>query len=177
MWARPVGAVLVTAHLSAVYWLIWRSADGPWAAAGSASPLGTIRTYLALGPMAAVGHLGGALLLLAPLGFLLPLAVGGVNAHPLGSFARTTFAGMMLAFGTEVVRAGLSGQVFDLDVLLLNTAGVALAHLAVVPAARAALRRRGWGRAPTPSWPPDDEPPTSRPPEPSRPLPAVELVP
>ena len=35
-----------------------------------------------------------------------------------------------------------AGQVVDVDSLLLNTVGVALAHLAVVPAGRARLRRR-----------------------------------
>ena len=36
----------------------------------------------------------------------------------------------------------MPGQVVDVDSLLLNTVGVALAHVAVVPAARALLRRR-----------------------------------
>ena len=36
----------------------------------------------------------------------------------------------------------MPGRVVDVDSLLLNTAGVVLAHLAVVPAGRAWLRRR-----------------------------------
>lgn len=140
---RPAGAVLIALHLTTVYWLAVRSMSGPWVAAGSTTPLHTIRAYLALGPVAAVEHLGGALLLLAPLGFLFPLVGGRADSSAPRSFARTTFGGLMLSFGAEVVRTGIAGQLFDVDVVLLNTAGVALCHLAVVPAARAALRRRG----------------------------------
>ncbi len=146
MWTRPAGAVLVALHLAAVYWFALRSMSGLWVAAGSLTPLHTIRTYLALGPSAASWHLGGALLLLAPLGVLLPLVGGRVEVSPLGSFARTAFGGLMLAFGAEVVRTGMAGQAFDVDMVLLNATGIALAHVVVVPAARAALRRRGYGR-------------------------------
>jgi glycopeptide antibiotics resistance protein len=147
VWARPAGAALIALHLTAVYWLAVRSMSGPWVAAGSTTPFHTIRAYLALGPVAGAWHLGGALLLLAPLGLLFPLVGGRVDAHAPGSFARTTFGGLMLAFGAEVVRTGIAGQIFDVDVVLLNTAGVALAYLAVVPATRAALRRRAGGTA------------------------------
>lgn len=41
----------------------------------------------------------------------------------------------------------MPGQVVDVDSLLLNTTGVALAHLLVVPMCRARLRRRKQGRA------------------------------
>jgi glycopeptide antibiotics resistance protein len=133
-------------HLTAVYWFAQRSMSGPWVASGSMVPLHTVRAYLALGPGGAAEHVGGELLLLAPLGVLLPLAGGRVDASPLASFARTAFGGLMLAFGAEVVRDGVAGQVFDLDVVLLNAFGVVLAHLAVVPAARAALLRHGIGR-------------------------------
>ncbi len=150
MWARPAGAALIALHLTAVYWLAVRSMSGPWVAAGSTTPFHTIRAYLALGPAAAAWHLGGALLLLAPLGFLFPLVGGRVDANPLSSFARTTFGGLMLAFGAEVVRTGIAGQIFDVDVVLLNTAGVAVSYLAVVPATRAALRRRAGGRSGAP---------------------------
>ncbi|NEC70893.1 VanZ family protein, partial [Streptomyces rochei] len=54
---------------------------------------------------------------------------------------RTTAAGALLSLGIELLQTGVPGQVVDVDSLLLNTAGVALAHLAVVPAGRARLRR------------------------------------
>ncbi|MDI5970148.1 VanZ family protein [Streptomyces sp. SL13] len=133
-------------HLTAVYWFAQHSMSGPWVAAGSMTPLHTIRAYLALGARGATEHLGGELLLLAPLGVLLPVVGGRVDASPLGSFARTAFGGLMLAFAAEVVRDGVAGQVFDTDAVLLNAAGVVLAHLAIVPAGRAALRRHGIGR-------------------------------
>jgi glycopeptide antibiotics resistance protein len=145
MRARLAGAVLIVVHLTTVYWLAVREMSGPWLAAGSATPLRTIRAYLALGPAGAVWHLGGAMLVAAPLGVLFPLVGGRVVVSGAASFARTTFGGMLLAFGAEMIRTGFAGQIFDVDVVLLNTAGVALLHLAVVPAARATLRRRGFG--------------------------------
>jgi hypothetical protein len=151
-WSRPAGAALTLLHLTAVYWFAQRSMSGPWVAAGSMVPLHTIRAYLALGPWGAAEHLGGELLLLAPLGVLLPVVGGRVDASPLGSFARTAFGGLMLAFAAEVVRDGVAGQIFDLDVVLLNAAGVVLAHVAAVPAGRAALRRRGIGRLSREGW-------------------------
>ncbi len=153
-----MGVLLTALHLALAAWLTLRSVSAPWVVAGNTMPLRTIRADLALGAMPAVEHLGGALLLLAPLGLLLPLAGGRVDVRPLASFSRTVFAGFMVAFGVEVVRTGFAGQVFDVDTLLLNTAGVALAHLLLVPGVRAALRRRGYGRgavaaAPAPSLP------------------------
>jgi len=150
---RLAGAVLALLHLTAVWWLTLRSVSGVWMPAGSTMPLHTIRGYLALGPAAAAVHLGGGLLLLSPLGVLLPAIGGRLVVPPLGSFARTAFGGLMLAFVTEVLRTGVAGLVFDVDAVLLNATGVALAYLLVVPAARAALRRRGYGRPPADPFP------------------------
>lgn len=61
---------------------------------------------------------------------------------PLGSLVRTIAAGALLSLGIELLQTGVPGQVVDIDSLFLNTVGVALAHLAVVPAVRARLRRR-----------------------------------
>lgn len=49
---------------------------------------------------------------------------------------------MLLSLGIELLQTGVPGQVVDIDSIMLNTLGVALAHLAVVPALRARLRRR-----------------------------------
>ena len=110
-----MGVLLTALHLALAAWLTLRSVSAPWVVAGNTMPLRTIRADLALGAMPAVEHLGGALLLLAPLGLLLPLAGGRVDVRPLASFSRTVFAGFMVAFGVEVVRTGFAGQVFDVD--------------------------------------------------------------
>ncbi|MCZ9345718.1 VanZ family protein, partial [Streptomyces sp. TRM76130] len=63
------------------------------------------------------------------------------------SLLRSTAAGALLSLGIELLQTGVPGRVADIDSLLLNTTGVALTHLAVVPAGRAWLRRRseaGW---------------------------------
>ncbi|GAA1883554.1 VanZ family protein [Streptantibioticus ferralitis] len=144
--ARPVGVVLTALYLAAVCWFTLRPLSATWMAAGNFTPLHTIRADLALGPAAAARNIGGGLLLLAPLGVLLPLAGGRLDVPPVVSFARTVFTGLMLSFCFEAGRTGMAGQVLDVDALLLNTTGVALAHLLVVPAARAALRRRRGSR-------------------------------
>lgn len=120
--------------------------------AANLQPLAGIKADLALGPQEAFRRIGEGLLLLAPLGLLLPLADGRLDVSPLGSLLRTAAAGALLSLGIELLQTGVPGQVVDIDSILLNTAGVALAHLAVVPAARGRLRRRtvhdGPGRLP-----------------------------
>jgi glycopeptide antibiotics resistance protein len=90
----------------------------------------------------AARSIGKGLLLLAPLGVLLPMAGGRLAVSPLLSLLRTVAAGALLSLGIELLQTGVPGQVVDVDSLLLNTVGVALAHLAFVPASRGVLRRR-----------------------------------
>ncbi|MEU5541027.1 VanZ family protein [Streptomyces sioyaensis] len=140
---RVTGLLLLVAHLLIVSWLTLRPRTVPWVPAANLEPLATIRAELALGPSwQAVEHLGGSVLLLAPLGVLLPLSAGRLNVSPLVSFARTTFAGAMIALAIELLQSGVPGRVPDIDSVLLGTLGVALVHLAVVPGARFRLRRR-----------------------------------
>ncbi|GAA0488074.1 VanZ family protein [Streptomyces olivaceiscleroticus] len=149
---RAAGFVLLLAHLSVVYWLTLRPRTVPWVPEANLRPLETIRTELALGPWEAVQHLGGAVLLMAPLGVLLPMAGGRLTASALGSFTRTVFTGAMIAFVVALLQGTVPGRVPDIDTVLLNTLGVVLAHLVVVPAYRARLRRREdprRGRTPT----------------------------
>ncbi|GAA3048283.1 hypothetical protein GCM10020000_30660 [Streptomyces olivoverticillatus] len=93
----------------------------------------------------------------APLGVLLPWAGGRIAVSPLGSLTRTVFTCAMLSLALQVVQSGVAGQVLDVDGLLLNLSGVTLAHLAVVPAIRARLRRRSDG-GPYPAPPPGGGP-------------------
>ncbi|MEU7643529.1 MULTISPECIES: VanZ family protein [Streptomyces] len=139
---RAVGGLLLAAHLLLVGWITLRPLDVPWVSAANLQPLAGIKADLALGGLQATRRIGEALLLLAPLGVLLPLAGGRLVVSPWGSLVRTVAAGALLSLGIELLQTGVPGQVVDIDSLLLNTLGVALAHVAVVPAARARLRRR-----------------------------------
>jgi glycopeptide antibiotics resistance protein len=139
---RATGGLLLVAHLALVAWITLRPLDVPWVSAANLRPFAGIRADLAMGPEAAARAIGKGLLLLAPLGVLLPVAGGRLFTSPLLSLLRTVAAGALLSLGIELLQTGVPGQVVDVDSLLLNTVGVALAHLAVVPAARGALRRR-----------------------------------
>ncbi|MEU2063133.1 VanZ family protein [Streptomyces sp. NPDC013455] len=140
---RVTGGVLLVAHLALVAWLMLRPLDVPWVMPPNLRPLAGIRAELALGWPQAARPLGEGLALLAPLGVLLPMAHGRLTVSPLASLARTAAAGALLSLGIALLQTGVPGRVVDVDSLLLNTAGVVLAHLAVVPAGRAWLRRRG----------------------------------
>ncbi|WP_190122074.1 VanZ family protein [Streptomyces inusitatus] len=171
---RVAGVLLLLVHLLLVGWLTLRPLDVPWVTAANLEPLATVKANLVLGPAEAVRRIGGGLLLLAPLGVLLPLAGGRLTVSPLGSLARTMAAGALISLAIELAQTGVPGRVLNVDSLLLNTAGVALTHLLVVPAGRARLRRtraRGRGRARAPRRPDRSRPDRSRPPVP--PVPAV----
>ncbi|GAA0457570.1 VanZ family protein [Streptomyces stramineus] len=145
---RVAGCVLLVAHLLAVCWLALRPLTAPWVSAAHLEPLASIRADLELGPWAAARAIGAGLVLLAPLGVLLPWARGRIVASPLGSLTRTVFTGAMVSLGLQVIQSGVVGQVLDVDALLLNVTGVTVTHLAVVPAVRARLRRKGDGTRP-----------------------------
>ncbi|MFF2188651.1 VanZ family protein [Streptomyces sp. NPDC058155] len=160
---RVAGVVLLLVHLLLVAWLTLRPLDVVWVTAANFEPLAGIRADLALGPLQAVRRIGEGLLLLAPLGVLLPMAGGRLTVSPLASLTRTMAAGAFISLGIELLQTGVPGQVVDVDSLLLNTVGVGIAHLLFVPAGRARLRRRrGRGRKPAPAPAPreaDTEPP------------------
>lgn len=140
---RVTGLLLLVAHLLIVGWLTLRPRTVPWVPAANLEPLATIQAELARGPSwEGIQHLGGSVLLLAPLGALLPLSAGRLNVSPLVSLTRTAFAGAMIALAIELLQTGVPGRVPDIDSVLLGTLGVAVVHLAVVPGARCRLRRR-----------------------------------
>ncbi|MEV8284527.1 VanZ family protein [Streptomyces niveus] len=143
---RVAGVILLLVHLLLVAWLTLRPLDVVWMTAANFEPLAGIKADLALGPLQAVRRIGGGLLLLAPLGVLLPMAGGKLNVSPLASLTRTMAAGAFISLGIELLQTGIPGQVVDVDSLLLNTVGVGIAHLLVVPAGRARLRRVRTGR-------------------------------
>ncbi|MFJ6756750.1 MULTISPECIES: VanZ family protein [unclassified Streptomyces] len=141
---RLLAGVLLVAHLLVVGWLTLRPLDVPWAAAANLTPLEGIRTDLSYGPLEAARRIGEGLALLAPLGVLLPLVNGRLALSTLSawsSLARTAAAGALVSLSIEMLQTAVPGQVVDVDSVLLNTVGVLLAHVAVVPALRARLRR------------------------------------
>ncbi|OKK21228.1 hypothetical protein AMK16_10710 [Streptomyces sp. CB00455] len=151
---RLLAVALLAAHLLVVGWLTLRPLDVPWAAAANLDPFEGIRTDLAYGPLEAARRIGEGLVLLAPLGVLLPMAGGRLAPSPLSawsSLARTAAAGALASVCIEMLQTAVPGQVVDVDSVLLNTTGVLLAHVAVVPALRARMRRsRGAYQGATP---------------------------
>ncbi|MFG2114081.1 VanZ family protein [Streptomyces sp. NPDC048718] len=135
------GFVLLLAHLGIVAWVALRPRDVAWVTAPNLTPLAGLRADLALGPAEAARRIGDGLLLMAPLGVLLPMADGRLRVSPWASLARTTAAGALVSMAVELLQTAVPGQVVDVDSVFLNTAGVALAHVLVVPAGRARLRR------------------------------------
>ncbi|MEU8433774.1 VanZ family protein [Streptomyces sp. NPDC029216] len=139
-----MSGALLAAHLLLVGWLTLRPLDVPWAAAANLTPLEGIRADLAMGPLEAARRIGEGLALLAPLGVLLPLAGGRLVAGPLAawsSLVRTAAAAVLISLSIEMLQTAVPGRVLNVDALLLNTAGVVIVHVAVVPALRARLRR------------------------------------
>ncbi|WP_055534478.1 VanZ family protein [Streptomyces graminilatus] len=139
---RTAGGVLLVAHLALVAWITLRPLDVLWQLPANLRPFASIRADLSLGWPEAARRITEGLALLAPLGVLLPMAGGRLDVSPLASLFRTVMAGALISLGIELLQTGVPGQVVDVDSLLLNTVGVALAHVAVVPAVRSRLRRR-----------------------------------
>lgn len=160
---RAVGVFLLLAHLLLVGWLTLRPLDVPWMTAANLRPFAGIKTDLSLGPAEAAHRIGEGLLLLAPLGVLLPMAGGRLHVSPWASLARTVAAGSLISLTIELAQTGVPGQVVDVDSLLLNTVGVGLAHLLVVPVCRKRLRRRRQGRVRLVPRPRDETPQGSTP--------------
>lgn len=143
------GGLLLAAYLAFVAWYTLRPLDVPWVMPANLRPLDGIRGDFAQGWPTGVRRLGEGLALLAPLGVLLPMAGGRPAASRLGSLIRTMTATALVSLAVEMLQTAVPGQVVDVDSLLLNTAGAALAHAAVVPAGRAWLRRRAVRRSGT----------------------------
>lgn len=144
---RVTGGLLLAAYLVFVAWCTLRPLNVPWVMPTNLRLFDGIRADFALGWGAGARRVGEGLALLAPLGVLLPMAGGRLAVSPLGSLVRTMAAAALLSLGIEMLQTAVPGRVVDVDALLLNTVGAALAHVAVVPAGRAWLRRRAVHRA------------------------------
>lgn len=139
---RVAGFSLLTVHLLIVGCLTLRPLSVPWVKPANLQPLATIRPALEYGAGEALMRLGDGLLLLAPLGVLLPLATERLHRSLAGTLARTTVVGLLLSLGIALAQSAVPGHVVDVDTILLNTTGVALAVLLVFLPLRVLLRGR-----------------------------------
>lgn len=139
---RLTGLLLLAVHLTLVGWCALRPLPVDWVYDANLRPFASIHRALAAGTAEEYRRLAVALLLMAPLGVLLPLAGGRVGARWLPSLLRTAGTAALLCTGLEFLQSCVPGHVLDVDDVLLNLVGVTLAHLAVVPGARSLLRHR-----------------------------------
>lgn len=95
-------------------------------AVGNTEPGKTLRFYLDRPTVKeAALAIGGNLLLLSPMGVLLPMVSRGMRGA-----VRLTVLAALVSLGIETVQgAAISGRTFDVDDIILNTAGVLLAYL------------------------------------------------
>ncbi|MFF1871918.1 VanZ family protein [Streptomyces sp. CB03911] len=149
---RAAGLTALVLHLLVVGWFVLRPLPVAWVYDANLTPFGSVRRALSLGEAAGLWQVACELLLLAPLGVLLPLVRGRLRAAWLPSFLRVAGVSALLATGLEILGSWVPGHVLNVDHILLGVAGVSLSHLAVVPAARAVLRARP-AREPRPAAP------------------------
>ncbi|MCX2928292.1 VanZ family protein [Streptomyces sp. NEAU-W12] len=144
---RVAGGLLLAGYLVFVAWYTLRPLQVPWVMPANLHPFDGLRADFALGWATGVRRVAEGLALFAPLGVLLPMTGGRLAVSPVGSLIRTMTAAALLSLGIEMLQTGVPGRVVDVDALMLNTLGAALAHAALVPAGRAWLRRRALRRA------------------------------
>ncbi|MBA9004704.1 MULTISPECIES: VanZ family protein [Thermomonospora] len=96
-------------------------------AGGNVDPGHSLRFYLDQPTWDAARQIGGNMVLLAPLGVLLPI----VSTRLRGPL-RLALVGAMASLAIETVQGTVVlGRAFDVDDIILNTAGVVLAYLLV----------------------------------------------
>jgi hypothetical protein len=97
-------------------------------ALGNTRPGHTLRFYLDRPSVRdAAAQIGGNLVLLAPLGILLPVLI-----TRLRNVVMVTIAGALVSLAIELAQGSLiAGRAFDADDVILNTAGVGLTYLIV----------------------------------------------
>lgn len=126
-------------HLLLVVWTVLRPLPVAWVDDANLTPLASLRSSSAWQVL-------GELLVLAPLGVLVPLAGGRVRAAWLPSFLRTAGVSALLATALEFLSSWTPGHVLNVDHILLALVGAGVTHLALVPAGRSLLAGRSAGR-------------------------------
>ncbi|RJL36187.1 VanZ family protein [Bailinhaonella thermotolerans] len=128
-----LGLVVALAALAVFLWVLARvlltpvpGAEGE--AAGNLEPGASLRFYLDRpGVRAALLQVGGNLVLMAPLGVILPLV-----AERLRGPLRVGLVAGLLSLAAEVAQGVLVlGRAFDADDVILNTAGAVLAYFLI----------------------------------------------
>ncbi|WP_167574059.1 VanZ family protein [Kitasatospora cheerisanensis] len=142
--------MLLSLHLLVLGWLALRPVTAPWTGPPNLTPFASVHEAMAAGGFAAVRRVVSGLLPLAPVGVLLPLAVGTPHRAWVLSFLRTTGAVALLGTGLEIVEGWAPGHVLNVDDILLGTLGAALAHLLLMPVLRAFAVRRPAASRPQP---------------------------
>jgi glycopeptide antibiotics resistance protein len=133
--------VLLTLHAALLGWLMLRPVPTAWAYDANLTPFATLHRAFGAGSPTALDQVLTAIGQTAPLGILLPLAGGRLRTAWFPSFLHAIGSSALIATGLEVLETS-AGRVLNVDDVLLGVIGAALAHLLVVPATRAALRRR-----------------------------------
>ncbi|TDC76469.1 VanZ family protein [Streptomyces hainanensis] len=133
--------VLLTLYLALTAYLSLRPLAVLWVSPTNVEPLTTIRALLRSGPEEAVPAISAGMLRLAPLGLLLPLLGHRLGGTRLASLCRTVFAGAMIALAIEIGQSLVPSRTPDVDTVILNALGIALAHqLGYGPLRRRLLR-------------------------------------
>ncbi|WP_461034793.1 VanZ family protein [Streptomyces mayteni] len=132
---------LLTLYLALTAYLSLRPLAVLWVSPANVEPLATIRALLRRGPEEAVPAISAGMLRLAPLGALLPLLGHRLGGTRLGSLCRTVFAGAMIALAIEICQSLVPSRTADVDTVILNALGIAVAHqLCYGPLRRRLLR-------------------------------------
>ncbi|WP_244502399.1 VanZ family protein [Streptomyces oceani] len=138
---RAASFALLVLHSLALGWMLLRPRAVPWVCPSNLHPFATIRADLAAGPTAALENIGGGLLLLSPLGVLLPIVLGRLSKPLLGTATYTILSGLLITLAFGVLEAGVPGRTVNVDTLILHFTGIALAQLLVYPFVRGRLSR------------------------------------
>jgi hypothetical protein len=125
---RLAALAVLVAFLAVTAWLALRPLAVLWVSPANLDPFATIRADLADGPVRAARTLGSGMVRLAPLGVLLPLLARDLGGGRFRSLSRTVAAGAAVSFALEFCQSLVPSRVADVDTVILNTVGVALAH-------------------------------------------------
>ncbi|MFD9129471.1 VanZ family protein [Kitasatospora sp. NPDC059571] len=155
---RTAARLLLVGYLAVLGWLVLRPVSVNWTYPANLTPFASVDRALAIGGYTGVRQIAAGLLPIAPLGVLLPFALGPLRTPWATSFLRTAGGTALLATGFEILESWTPGRVLNVDDILLGTLGAAVCHLAVVPAGRALLRRL----AERPAAPPVHRPPAEQ---------------